>query len=325
MENIFYYALSPLAIISFVFLFGVFTVKQHTAVIIERLGKYQSVRHAGLQFKIPFIDKIAERFSLKIQQLDVHVETKTKENIFVMVSLSVQFKISKNNIYDAYYNMENPYEQIMAHVTNIIRAEVPKITLNDVFENKDKIADIVNKALSEEINCYGYDIVNTLTTDIEPDAHVKTAMNRINAADLEKSAAEYEAEAVRIGILAKAKAEAESKKLEAEWMSNQRLEVAKSLTESLNLLGKTGISSTEASALLVITQHYDTLQSISNDGSSRIVMPGSPQESKNMITDMMASFTGTKDDKEAKEDFRKIIRFPNQQENNEFDFFSNQL
>ena len=300
MENIFYFALPSLAIIFCVFLFGVFTVKQHTAVIIERLGKYHSVRHAGLQFKIPFIDKIAERFSLKIQQLDVHVETKTKENIFVTVTVSVQFKIAKDNIYDAYYNMENPYEQITAHVTNIIRAEVPKITLNDVFENKDKIAEIVNNALAEEINPFGYEVINTLTTDIEPDAHVKNAMNRINAADLEKSAAEYEAEALKINILAKAKAESESKRLEAESISNQRLEVAKSLSESLNLLGKTGISSAEASALLVITQHYDTLQAISNDGSSRIVMPGSPQESMDIIAGMMSSFNGT-DDKEAKD------------------------
>lgn len=325
MENIFYYALSPLAIILFVFLFGIFTVKQHTAVIIERLGKYKSVRHAGLHFKIPFIDKIAEKFSLKIQQLDVHAEAKTKENIFVTVTVSVQFKVSKDNIYDAYYNMENPYEQISTYITNIVRTEIPKITLKDVFENKDTIADIINDALAKKINPYGYDVVNTLISDIEPDAHVKSAMNRINAADLEKSAAESEAEALKINILAKAKAEYESKKLEAEWVSNQRLETAKSLTESLNLLGQTGITSTEASTLLMITQHYDTIQSISNDGNSRIIMPNSPQESKDMIAGMMASFTDTKDNKEVKDDSRKIIRFPNQHEHSEFDFYTNQL
>lgn len=325
MENIFYYALLLLAIILFVFLFGIFTIKQHTAVIIERLGKYHRVCHAGLHFKIPFIDKVAEKFSLKIQQLDVHAEAKTQENIFVTVTVSIQFKVSKNNIYDAYYNMENPYEQISTYVTNIIRSEIPKITLKDVFENKDAIAEIVNNTLSEKINSYGYEVIQTLTSDIEPDMHVKSAMNRINAADLEKLAAESEAEALKMNMLAKAKAEFESKKLEAEWISNQRLQTARSLTESLNLLEKTGITSTEASALLMITQHYDTLQAISNDGNSRIIMPNSPQESKDMIAGMMSSFTDIKGAKEVKDSSRKIIRFPNQKEDNEFDFYTNQL
>ncbi|OIQ15578.1 MAG: SPFH domain-containing protein [Flavobacterium sp. MedPE-SWcel] len=326
MENIFYFALPSIAIIFFVFLLSTFTVKQHTAVIIERFGKFQNVRHAGLQFKIPFIDKVAEKFSLKIQQLDVHIETKTKENIFVTLTISVQFKVSKDNVYDAYYNMENPYEQISAYVTNIVRAEIPKLNLDEVFENKDEIAVIVNDSLSEKINAFGYDVINTLTTDVDPDIHVKNAMNRINAADLEKSAAEYEAETLQINILAKARAESESRRLESQWVANQRLEVAKSLTESLNLLGKSGINSTEASALLMITQHYDTLQSMSNNGAP-VSMPTSPQESKEMINKMMAeSFTKSEKTNEVtQDDSRKIIKFPNQKEEKDLGFYSNQL
>ena len=171
-----------------------------------------STRHSGLQFKIPIIDRIAGRVNLKIQQLDVIIETKTKDNVFVKLKVSVQFKVLQENVYEAFYKLEYPHDQITSYVFDVVRAEVPKLKLDDVFESKDDIAIAVKRELNEAMTAYGYDIINTLITDIDPDIQVKNAMNRINAADREKTAAEYEAEAGRIRIVAKAKAEAESKR-----------------------------------------------------------------------------------------------------------------
>ncbi|WP_297334683.1 SPFH domain-containing protein [Flavobacterium sp.] len=326
MENILLYALPPIAITIFVFLSGFFTVKHNTALVIERFGKFRAVRHAGLHFKIPVIDKVSDRYNLKIQQLDIPVETKTKENIFVVTTASVQFKINPDMIYEAYC-INEPYEQLIAHVYDVIRAEVPKLRLNEAFESKDAIAAKVSDILREKMSKHGYTILNVLTTDIEPDAHIKNAMNRINAADLEKSAAEYEAEALRINILAKATAEAESKRLEGQGIANQRREIAKGLMESVDVLGKAGISTSEASALLMLTHHYDTLKGIGNEGKSNLIMmPNSPQDSKDMINSMLSSFTKNVP-AEPENDGHKIIRFPNQAENQagDYEILSNQL
>jgi regulator of protease activity HflC (stomatin/prohibitin superfamily) len=325
MENTLLYVLPPIAVSISVFIAGFFTVKHHTAVVIERFGKFRAVRHAGLHFKIPFIDKVSERYNLKIQQLDIPVETKTKENIFVVTTVSVQFKINPDMVYEAYC-VNEPYEQLMAYAYDVIRAEVPKLRLNETFESKDAIAAKVADTLQKKMYKHGYTILNVLTTDVEPDMYIKNAMNRINAADLEKSAAEYEAEALRINILAKATAEAESKRLEGQGIANQRREIAKGLMESVDVLGKAGISSAEASALLMLTHHYDTLKGIGNEGKSNLIlMPNSPQDSKEMIHQMLNSFTKNVP-AEPENENHKIIRFPNQPENNnDFEKFSNQL
>ena len=195
--------------IIFLFLF-VFTVKQQTAVVIERFGKFNSIRNPGLQFKIPIVDRIAGKMSLKIQQLDVVVETKTKDDVFVRLKVSVQYQVIKTQVYDAFYKLDNPYTQITSFVFDVVRAEVPKLRLDDVFEKKDDIAVAVKSELQEAMNSYGYEIVKTLVTDIDPDEQVKHAMNRINAAEREKLAAQYEGDAARILIVEKARAEAES-------------------------------------------------------------------------------------------------------------------
>src|SRR5690554_4055521 len=174
---------------------ALFTVRQQTAVIIERFGKYQSIRQSGLQLKIPVIDRVAGRVNLKIQQLDVIIETKTKDNVFVKMKVSVQFKVVPERVYEAFYKLEYPHDQITSYVFDVVRAEVPKLILDDVFERKDDIAIAVKRELNDAMITYGYDIINTLITDIDPDIQVKNAMNRINAADREKTAAEYEAEA----------------------------------------------------------------------------------------------------------------------------------
>ncbi|MEG1377964.1 MAG: SPFH domain-containing protein, partial [Myroides sp.] len=199
-----------IGVILLIVLLSLFTVKQQSAVIVERFGKYHSIRNSGLHIKIPLVDRIAGRLNLRIQQLDVIIETKTKDNVFVKMKVSVQFKVIQEHVYEAFYKLEYPHDQITSYVFDVVRAEVPKLKLDDVFERKDDIAIAVKRELNDAMVTYGYDIINTLITDIDPDIQVKHAMNRINAADREKTAAEYEGEAERIRIVAKAKAEAES-------------------------------------------------------------------------------------------------------------------
>src|SRR5690606_26046213 len=201
---------------------GIFTVKQQTAAIVERFGKFRRISDSGLHFKVPIIDKIAGRINLKVQQLDVLVETKTKDDVFVKLKISVQFQVIGVQVYDAFYRLESPHDQITSYVFDVVRAEVPKMKLDDVFERKDDIAIAVKQELNQAMSDYGYDIIKTLVTDIDPDVQVKAAMNRINASEREKVAAEYEAEAERIKIVAKARAEAESKRLQGQGIADQR-------------------------------------------------------------------------------------------------------
>src|SRR5690554_4259344 len=287
--------LIPLLILGLIVFFSAFfVVKQQSSVIVERFGRFHSIRNSGLQLKIPIIDRIAGRVNLRIQQLDVIIETKTKDNVFVKLKVSVQFKVIQEKVYEAFYKLEYPHDQITSYVFDVVRAEVPKMKLDDVFERKDDIAIAVKAELNDAMTTYGYDIINTLITDIDPDIQVKSAMNRINAADREKTAAEYEAEAQRIRIVAKARAEAESKRLQGQGIADQRREIARGLVESVDVLNKVGINSQEASALIVVTQHYDTLQSIGSDTNSNLILlPNSPQAGSEMLNNMVASFTAS--------------------------------
>lgn len=285
----FIYIIIGIFFLSFLGLF--FIVKQQTAVVVERFGKFQSVRSAGFQLKIPVVDRIAGRMSLKVQQLDVVVETKTKDDVFVKIKVSVQYVVIANKVYDAFYRLDNPYAQITSYVFDVVRAEVPKLRLDDVFEKKDDIAIAVKGELQEAMNDYGYDIIKTLVTDIDPDEQVKHAMNRINASEREKVAAQYEGDAQRILIVEKAKAEAESKRLQGQGIADQRREIARGLEESVNVLNKVGINSQEASALIVVTQHYDTLQAVGTQNKSNLILlPNSPHAAGDMLNNMIASF-----------------------------------
>ena len=252
MDNFFLYLFIFIAL--FVFFSSFFTVKQQTSVVIERFGKFTGIRSSGLQLKLPIVDRIAGRVNLRIQQLDVIIETQTKDNVFVKMKISVQFKVIPEHVYEAFYKLEYPHDQITAYVFDVVRAEVPKLILDEVFARKDDVAIAVKRELNEAMVSYGYDIINTLVTDIDPDIQVKNAMNRINAAEREKTAAIFESEAQRIRIVAKAKAEAESKKLQGQGIADQRREIAKGLVESVEVLNAVGINSQEASALIVITQ-----------------------------------------------------------------------
>jgi regulator of protease activity HflC (stomatin/prohibitin superfamily) len=269
---------------------GLFTVKQQTIAVVERFGKFQSTRNPGLQIKIPLIDRVAGRVSLRVQQLDVIVETKTQDDVFVHLKISVQFLIRQGHVYDAFYKLQNPHEQITAFIFDVVRAEVPKMILDDVFEKKEEIALAIQRDLKQAMLDYGYDIIKALVTDIDPDEKVKIAMNRINAADREKIAAQHEGDAQRILIVERAKAEAESKRLQGKGIADQRREIARGLEESVDVLNKAGINSQEASALIVITQHYDTLQSIGSDTKSNLILlPNNPNAASSMLNDMVTS------------------------------------
>ena len=271
-----------------------FIVKQQTAAIIERFGKFTSVRQSGLHIKIPVIDRVSGRVSLKIQQLDVVVETKTKDDVFVKLKVSVQFKVIKDKVYDAFYKLDYPHDQITSYVFDVVRAEVPKMILDDVFEKKDDVAIAVKGELNEAMKNYGFDIIKTLVTDIDPDSQVKESMNRINASEREKVAAQFEGDAQRILIVERAKAEAESKRLQGQGIADQRREIARGLEDSVKVLNGVDINSQEASALIVVTQHYDTLQSVgSASNSNLILMPNSPQAGSEMLNNMVASFTAS--------------------------------
>ena len=287
-----YLVLFPLVLLLLLGTF--FIVKQQTAAVIERFGKFTSVRQSGLHIKIPVIDRISGRVSLKVQQLDVVVETKTKDDVFVKLKVSVQFKVIKDKVYDAFYKLDFPQEQMNAYVFDVVRAEVPKMILDDVFEKKDDIAIAVKGELNEAMKNYGFDIIKTLVTDIDPDAQVKESMNRINASEREKVAAQFEGDAQRILIVERAKAEAESKRLQGQGIADQRREIARGLEDSVKVLNNVDINSQEASALIVVTQHYDTLQSVgSASNSNLILMPNSPQAGSEMLNNMVASFTAS--------------------------------
>lgn len=293
MGNIFIWL--PVIVLGALFMLSVFfVVKQQTAVAVERFGRFQSIRHSGLQLKIPLVDRIAGRLSLKIQQLDVIVETKTLDDVFVKLKISVQYVVIREKVYEAFYKLEYPHEQITSYVFDVVRAEVPKMKLDDVFVKKDDIAIAVKAELQDAMLDYGYDIIKTLVTDIDPDAQVKAAMNRINAAEREKIAAQFEGDAARILMVEKAKAEAESKRLQGQGIADQRREIARGLEESVEVLNKVGINSQEASALIVVTQHYDTLQSIGEETNTNLILlPNSPHAATDMLNNMVASFTAS--------------------------------
>ena len=288
----FYSIIVPLIVLLLFFTF--FIVKQQSAAVIERFGKFVSVRQSGLQLKIPIVDSVAGRLSLRIQQLDVVIETKTKDDVFVRLKVSVQFKVIKDKVYDAFYKLDNPNDQITSFIFDVVRAEVPKLILDDVFLKKDDIAIAVKNELQESMTEYGYNIIKTLVTDIDPDTQVKEAMNRINASEREKVAAQFEGEAQKILIVEKAKAEAESKRLQGQGIADQRREIARGLEDSVKVLNGVNINSQEASALIVVTQHYDTLQSVGSESNSNLIlMPNSPQAGSEMLNNMVASFTAS--------------------------------
>lgn len=254
-------------------------VPEKSSKIIQRLGKFQTVAGAGLNFKMPIIDRVAGTISLKVQQLDVDIETKTLDNVFVDMKVSVQYVVKPLKIWDAFYKLEDPVQQIASYVFDDVRAEVPKLELDDVFSRKEDIAIAVKRNLTEAMDTYGFEIVKTLVTDINPDAHVKDSMNRINAAKRDKEAAREEAEAEKITIVKRAEADAESKRLQGEGIAQQRLEIIRGFKESVEDFQKAlnTIDAQEIMQFVLMTQYFDTLNNIgSGSKSNTLMVPHSP-------------------------------------------------
>jgi regulator of protease activity HflC (stomatin/prohibitin superfamily) len=258
---------------------SIIIVKEATAVVIERLGKFNRIANAGFGFVIPFIDRKAAVINLRVQQLDVSVETKTKDNVFVNLQVSVQFRVGKDQVMEAYYSLDNPRNQIASYVFDDVRAEVPRLDLDDVFAKKEDIALAVQRNIHDSMDEYGYHILKALITDIDPDHKVKESMNRINAAKREKEAASEEGEAKKIKIIKEAEAEAESKRLSGEGIARQRLEIVRGFKESVEDFKKSldTVTHEEIMQFVLMTQYFDTIKDIgSNSKNSSILMPHSP-------------------------------------------------
>lgn len=270
-------AIATLAVIA-VFL-SFYTVSQQTVAIIERFGRFNKISQAGLQMKIPFIDKIRARISLRVMQLNVEVETKTNDNVFVKVTVSVQFCVANGKAFEAYYKLENPETQITSYVFDVVRARVPNLKLDDVFEKKDEIADAVKGELTEIMTGFGYDIVKALVTDIDPDAKVKAAMNEINEAQRLRVAANEKGEAEKILKVKQAEAEAQSAALQGEGIANQRKAIIEGLRASVDEFQKSidGAQAQDVMSLVLMTQYFDTLKSIGADSkNSSVLIPHTP-------------------------------------------------
>lgn len=269
-----------LLLIVIVLMFGpVFTVDQQTAAVVQRFGKFARVALPGLNFRIPLIETIAGRINLRVQQLDVQVETKTEDNVFVHVIVAVQYHVLPEKIYDAYYRLANAKTQITAFVFDVVRARVPRIKLDDVFEKKDEVADAVKNELSHVMYDFGYAIVKALVTDINPDQKVKDAMNEINAAQRLRVAATEKGEAERILKVKSAEAEAQSKALQGKGIADQRRAIVDGLRESVDEFQRSvpGATAQDVMNLVLMTQYFDTLKEIgASSQTNTILIPHSP-------------------------------------------------
>lgn len=268
-----------IVVVAAIIMDGLFTVKQQTAALVERFGKFKKVSSAGLNLKIPFIDRISGRVSLRVQQLDVRVETKTKDNVFVFVVVSVQYFVLNNKVVDAFYRLQNPQEQITAFVFDTVRARVPNTNLDELFQTKDDIATAVKVELDQVMDDFGYGIVKALVTDIDPDAKVKVSMNEINAAQRLRVAAVEQAEADKIRVVKAAEAEAESKALQGTGIANQRKAIIDGLRESVENFSASINSATpqDVMNLVMMTQYFDTIKDVSNSSKTNtILIPHSP-------------------------------------------------
>jgi regulator of protease activity HflC (stomatin/prohibitin superfamily) len=278
--HMFYYVVFVLLILlCFLLILSLFTVKQQSIAIIELFGKFSRTAKPGLNIKIPIFETIASKVNLRIQQLNVTVETKTKDNVFVRVVVAVQYFVLPEKVYQAYYFLSNPEEQITSFVFDVVRSTVPTIILDDVFEKKDDIADAVKKELSQVMSEFGYDILKALVTDIEPDEKVKSAMNEINAAQRLRVAATEKGEAEKILKVKQAEADAQSKALSGKGIADQRMAIINGLKESVDDFQKSvpGTNTNDVMNLVLITQYFDTLKEIgSGSKTNTILLPHSP-------------------------------------------------
>jgi regulator of protease activity HflC (stomatin/prohibitin superfamily) len=278
-----------------IFFSSFFTVDQQTSAVVERWGKFARVAGPGLNFKIPFIERVAGRINLRVQQLDVTVETKTLDNVFVHTVVAVQFMVVPDKVYDAFYRLDRPTVQITAYVFDVVRARVPKMELDDVFDRKDEVAIAVKQELSGEMDTFGYLIVQALVTDIDPDKKVKESMNEINAAKRLREAAQERGEADKILKVKAAEAEAESKALQGRGIADQRRAIIDGLRESVDQFAQSVSGTTPESImqLVLMTQHYDTIKEIgASSRANTIFVPYTPGAMADLASQMRDALLG---------------------------------
>lgn len=272
---------------------GFFTVNTAQAAVVTRFGKFTRVASPGLNWKIPVIDAVAARVSLRVNQISLTMETKTKDNVFIQIPISVQNRVKPDSVYDAFYKLSDPVQQIQSYVEQVILGHVPGMTLDEVFASQSSIAAAVKKELDADMAGFGYEIVNVLVTDIVPDAKVKSAMNDINAAQREQVAATARGEAEKILVVKKAEAEAESKALQGQGIANERKAIVEGLQSSIEQFRKAveGASAAEVMQLVLVTQYFDTLKSIGDSDKTNTLFvshsPGSVKEISDQILQSM--------------------------------------
>ena len=290
-----------LAIILLILIFSlstiVFVVKQQTVAIVERFGKYQFTANPGFHLKLPWgIDRIAARVQLRLLQTEMTVETKTADNVFVTMNIATQYRVNEQSIKDAYYKLMNPGEQINAYIEDALRSAVPKLTLDDVFEKKDEIALEVQKTVAEEMQTYGYIIVKTLITKVEPDAEVKQSMNEINAAQRKQDASQMLANANKIQVVTAAEAEAEKDRLHGVGIAEQRKAIVDGLAQQITEIKKLGVALDEEQimAILLTNQYLDTLNQFAAGGNSTIFLPSGAEGAESLRTQILSAIKAGK-------------------------------
>jgi regulator of protease activity HflC (stomatin/prohibitin superfamily) len=294
MDPIYLIPLGALALIVFILILGsFFTVNTAQVAVITRFGKFMRIADPGLNWKLPLFDTVAGTVSLRVNQIALTMETKTKDNVFVTIPISVQNRVRPEKVYDAFYKLSDPTAQIKSYVEQVILGHVPGMTLDEVFASQSSIAAAVKQELDADMATFGFEIVNVLVTDIVPDAKVKSAMNDINAAQREQVAANARGEAEKILVVKRAEAEAESKALQGQGIANQRKAIIEGLQTSVEQFQKTveGASAKEVMQLVLVTQYFDTLKSIGeNNKTSTLFLahtPGAVKDVSDQILDSM--------------------------------------
>lgn len=282
-----------LIIFIFLILSAVYVVRQQSVAIIERFGRYHKTSSSGINFRLPLgIDKIAARVQLRLLQSEIIVETKTQDNVFVTMNVATQYRVNENNVIDAYYKLMRPEAQIKSYIEDALRSSVPKLTLDELFEKKDEIALEVQKQVAEEMSTYGYIIVKTLITKVEPDAEVKQSMNEINAAQRKRVAAQELAEADKIKIVTAASAEAEKDRLHGVGIAEQRKAIVDGLADSIKELKGANIELTEEQimSILLTNQYLDTLNNFADSsGNNTIFLPANPEGVESIRTQILSA------------------------------------
>ncbi|HGI4193887.1 TPA: SPFH domain-containing protein [Streptococcus agalactiae] len=271
---------------------SLYVVKQQTVAIIERFGKYQKTATSGIHIRVPLgIDKIAARVQLRLLQSEIIVETKTKDNVFVTLNIATQYRVNENNVTYAYYKLIKPEAQIKSYIEDALRSSVPKLTLDELFEKKDEIALEVQHQVAEEMSTYGYIIVKTLITKVEPDAEVKQSMNEINAAQRKRVAAQELANADKIKIVTAAEAEAEKDRLHGVGIAQQRKAIVDGLADSIQELKDANVTLTEEQimSILLTNQYLDTLNTFAINGNQTIFLPNNPEGVEDIRTQVLSA------------------------------------